>query len=348
MDRRHDGEDGIRSGARDAGRDESVGEESQRAARVVRRQRASGARRPLEVRRRLFGPVDLEERREGVLHDAALHLRPQLRAEPHRPPPRATQCVSAAEQRAGPRRVRAERGRDVTVKKQPRTQRATEVTKGACPPLCLSFVSSVPLVSSFYIELHAASAFSFLQGASLPEALIDRAAELEYPALALLDRDGVYGLPRFHKAALAAGIRPIVGAELTLSDTGPTTREHRSVRSELACLGVLCETQEGYRNLCRLITMMKLRAPKGEGALALEEFEGRTQGLVALVGRAALDTRRFGVGGLLDRLVGLFGRDRVYVELQRHHRREEEAHLQALVQMASAFRVPTVATNGVR
>ena len=67
-----------------------------------------------------------------------------------------------------------------------------------------------------YIELHAASAFSFLQGASLPEALVDRAAELGYPALALLDRDGVYGAPRFHKAALAAGIRPIIGAELTI------------------------------------------------------------------------------------------------------------------------------------
>ena len=67
-----------------------------------------------------------------------------------------------------------------------------------------------------YIELHTASAFSFLQGASLPETLIERAAELGYPALGLLDRDGVYGLPRFHKAALAAGIRPIVGAELTV------------------------------------------------------------------------------------------------------------------------------------
>src|ERR1700692_1092953 len=71
------------------------------------------------------------------------------------------------------------------------------------------------LVSS-YIELHAASAFSFLQGASLPEALVDRAAALGYPAMALLDRDGVYGAPRFHKAATAAGIRPIIGAELTL------------------------------------------------------------------------------------------------------------------------------------
>ncbi len=67
-----------------------------------------------------------------------------------------------------------------------------------------------------YIELHAASAFSFLEAASLPEALVDRAAELGYPAVALLDRNGVHGAPRFHKAALAAGLRPIVGAEVTI------------------------------------------------------------------------------------------------------------------------------------
>ena len=88
-----------------------------------------------------------------------------------------------------------------------------------------------------YIELHAASAFSFLQGASLPEALIDRAAELGYSALALLDRDGVYGLPRFHKAAQAAGIRAIVGAELTIAGTRRTDDDQR--RSVL-------DTREGY------------------------------------------------------------------------------------------------------
>src|SRR5512136_1501747 len=67
-----------------------------------------------------------------------------------------------------------------------------------------------------YIELHAATAFSFLEAASLPESLVDRAADLGYPAVALVDRNGVHGAPRFHKAALAAGIRPIVGAEVTV------------------------------------------------------------------------------------------------------------------------------------
>lgn len=195
-----------------------------------------------------------------------------------------------------------------------------------------------------YIELHTASAFSFLQGASLPELLIDRAVETGHSALALLDRDGVYGIPRFHKAATAAGIRAMIGAELTLAAPAVSSRPTRPA----TLLPVLCESAEGYRNLCQLITGMKLRAPKGEGALTLEELDGRTRGLVALVGRAALDGRRHGVGGFLDRIVGIFGRGSVYVELQRHFQREQEHDNAVLADMADAFRVPTLATNGVR
>src|SRR5881392_1309601 len=129
-----------------------------------------------------------------------------------------------------------------------------------------------------YIELHTASAFSFLQGASLPEALIDRAADLGYSALALLDRDGVYGIPRFHKAAVAAGIRPIVGAEVTVRSGRSGGSGGLEARQTYATflLPRLCETAEGYRNLCRLVTRMKIRAPKGEGALEIDEFEGCT------------------------------------------------------------------------
>jgi error-prone DNA polymerase len=213
-----------------------------------------------------------------------------------------------------------------------------------------------------YVELHAASAFSFLQGASLPEALVDRAADLGYPAIALLDRDGVYGIPRFHKAARAAGIRPIVGAELTITSGGtdgpgrPGGEERSPHQTHLIypthpasiLLPVLCESQQGYRNLCQLITRMKLRAPKGEGALTLEDLDGRTAGLVALAGRAALDGRRHGVGGLVDRLIGVFGRGSVFVELQRHCRRDEEHDNAALIALADAFRLPIVAANGVR
>jgi error-prone DNA polymerase len=239
-----------------------------------------------------------------------------------------------------------------------------------------------------YIELHCASAFSFLQGASLPEALVERAAALGYPALALVDADGVYGAPRFHKAAQKAGIKAIVGAELTIESTqnsklktrnpldrprshGVTENNPKDLRVSVSpwpvtsgcrwTLPVLVESQEGYRNLCRLITRMKMRAlapgppprearwgGKGEGALALEELEGSTAGLIALGGRSLLEARHYGVGGLLDRLVGLFGRTRVYVELQRHLLREEEADSAALDALARAFRVPVVATNCVR
>ena len=219
-----------------------------------------------------------------------------------------------------------------------------------------------------YIELHASSAFSFLDGASLPEALVDRAAALGYPALALLDRDGVYGAPRFHKAALAAGIKPIVGCELTIAKgwgspspacpepsrgkraatAASRTVRHGSPSTGLWRLPVLVESPEGYRNLCRLLTRMKLAAPKGEGVLTLDDLDGFTTGLVALAGHGALMGHRYGVGGLLDRLVGLFGRSQVYVELQRHLLRDEAIDNQALIALANAYHVPLVATNGVR
>ena len=197
-----------------------------------------------------------------------------------------------------------------------------------------------------YIELHAASAFSFLQGASLPETLVERAAALDYPSMALLDADGVYGAPRFHKAALAAGIRPITGAELSIAVSAPIQNSKFKIQNWR--LPVLVSSQDGYQNLCRLVTRMKMRAPKGEGALTLEELDGMTGGLVALVGRQVLDVRHYGVGGLLDRLVGLFGRANVCVELQRHLMRDEESANDALTQLAHGFRVPVIATNDVR
>ena len=195
-----------------------------------------------------------------------------------------------------------------------------------------------------YIELHAASAFSFLQGASLPETLVERAAALDYSALALLDADGVYGAPRFHKAAKQAGITAIIGAELTVQSQIPNPKSQIPTWR----LPVLVETQEGYKNLCRLVTRMKMRAAKGEGVLALDEFEGYTTGLVALAGRPVLDAARYGVGGLLDRIVGLFGRKNVCVELQRHLLCDEAEANVALEGLARAFGVPVIATNDVR
>src|SRR5579863_10360016 len=111
-----------------------------------------------------------------------------------------------------------------------------------------------------YIELHTASAFSFLDGASLPETLVRRAAELGYPAIALLDRDGLYGAPRFYRAAQQAGLKAIVGAELTVHlparpdarsrPSGPAAgrRAGADAPRRPFSLPVLVASAEGYRN----------------------------------------------------------------------------------------------------
>src|SRR5438309_5111647 len=123
-----------------------------------------------------------------------------------------------------------------------------------------------------FIELHAQSAFSFLEGAEHPEAFAAEAARLDMPAVALVDRDGVYGAARLARAALNAGVKPIVGSEITLADG--------------ARLPLLVEDREGYQNLCRLITKMKLRAPKGEAAASWDDLEAHATGLVCLTGGA--------------------------------------------------------------
>ncbi len=184
------------------------------------------------------------------------------------------------------------------------------------------------------VELHASSAFSFLRGSSSPEALVERAAELGYAAVALVDRDSISGAPRFWKAAKAAGIRPLVGAELTLEGGG--------------CLPLLVENRSGYQNLCRLITDMKAGHAKGTATLRLDALEedGRTEGLVALPGASTLgfppDTDR------LAHVLRLFGADHVAIDVQRHRRRRQEAANQALLDLADALGLRAVATNGVR
>src|SRR5438552_4778845 len=193
-------------------------------------------------------------------------------------------------------------------------------------------------LSATYIELHASSAFSFLAGASLPEELIAACAEYSMPAIALLDRDGVYGAPRFHLAAKKAGIQAHIGAEVT-STTG--------VRYPL-----LAETREGYQNLCRLLTRMKLRAPKGKGAVMEDELAEYSHGLICLTGgehgplTMAIPNRNG--RETLDRLIRIFGRENIYVELQRHYNREQEAINQQAIALAESFQLPLVATNGVR
>ncbi|MGH9657504.1 MAG: DNA polymerase III subunit alpha, partial [Bryobacteraceae bacterium] len=174
-----------------------------------------------------------------------------------------------------------------------------------------------------YIELHARSAFTFLEGASNPEDLVAAAAGLDMPAMALLDRDGLYGAPRFHLAAKKAGLRAHIGAEVTSTDG----RRYP----------LLVESRAGYRNLCRLITRLKLRAKKGEGAATPDEFAEHAEGLVCLLRDPASDFERMG-----------FSTRQVYAELMRHHDRAEEARNEAVVAMARARRIPLLATNDVR
>jgi error-prone DNA polymerase len=171
-----------------------------------------------------------------------------------------------------------------------------------------------------FTELHARSAFSFLQGSSTPEEMAARAAELQQPALAILDHDNVSGAARFHMAAKKAGIRAHIGAEISCTDG------HR--------YPLLAESRQGYQNLCRLITRMKMRAAKGQGAATPEEFAEFAPGLVCLASRPD------------RRILDIFGARNVYVELQRHYNRDEEALNQALIDFARTNRLPLLASNG--
>ncbi len=248
-----------------------------------------------------------------------------------------------------------------------------------------------------YVELHARSAFSFLEGASLPEELVAVCSQLKLPAMALLDTDGVYGAPRFHLAASKAKIKAHIGAEVTcallrpvilsqplhsvilsgasaarsaeLAESKDPYPHHtvkkagipRSARNDKSNVGtnsfrlpLLVSSRTGYQNLCRLITKMKLRAKKGEGAVTDEELQEHASGLICLTGgtegplAAALQQ-----GGIdearrqVDQLFGIFGPKNVYVELQRHFQREEESRNRAAIDIARSLNLPLLATNGV-
>src|SRR5947208_6880739 len=221
-----------------------------------------------------------------------------------------------------------------------------------------------------YVELHANSAFSFLRGASFPEQLVQVAAELEMPALALLDRNGVYGSQRFSVAGREQKVRPIIGAELTMEDG--------------SVLPVLVASRLGYANLCSLLTQAHLRSEvKGECAVKWDELPEFAQVLIALLGLGSVGCQPAVFGSLLktssthvcqsdhavqqaagqsrlaacspqnteDRaqcLIDAFGRENVYVEVQRHFLRGEDRVNRTLVDFASKFRLALLATNGVQ
>jgi error-prone DNA polymerase len=197
-----------------------------------------------------------------------------------------------------------------------------------------------------YIELHAHSAYSFLDGASLPVELAAVASELGYPAMALTDHDGLHGAMEFAQAAKPLGVRPITGAELTLDDGSHLT--------------LLCENREGYRNLCLLIT----RAHEGTRerpreptppSVTLDDVERHAEGLVCLSGCA----RDGALAGRIEReqhpeaaaigrrLLAAFGPDHLRVEIQRPFARHDRRRNRLLAELAERLGVPCVATGNV-
>src|SRR5512142_1807473 len=191
-----------------------------------------------------------------------------------------------------------------------------------------------------YSELHCHTYYSLLDGASSPEALLDRAAELGMPALGVTDHDGLYGVVHFWRAARERGIHPVIGAELTLAHGSHLT--------------LLAETQAGYANLSRLISAGQIAGSKGAPRLTIEDvarhadgllcLSGCRQGAVAqalLAGDEALARRAAG------KLIDIFGRDHLWIELQHHWLPDDNRLLSGLFAIAGEMGAGVVATNDV-
>ena len=195
-------------------------------------------------------------------------------------------------------------------------------------------------MSSAYVELHSHSCFSLLDGAATPEALLDRAAELGMGALGLTDHHGLYAAIRFNVAAQERGLHPVIGAELTLED-----ERH---------LVLLVETQQGYRNLCWLLSRAQLEHEKGAARLAWAHLPHHAQGLIALTGcrqgvlaAPLLAGNRDEARRQLSKLRTLFGAEHLYIELQHHLRPDDDALVADLASLAREAGLPLVATNNV-
>ena len=217
-----------------------------------------------------------------------------------------------------------------------------------------------PSSTEEYIELHASSAFSFLAGSSQPESFVERAVELGMPSIALADRNGVYGSARFHTSAKHNGIKAHIGAEIAVSSFGsklvpPAWLPHQCL-AEPPRIVLLCTSQLGYQNLCQLITRFKMReTTKAEGAAQFDDLEEFSSGLICLTGgdegplaAALAQGGAEAAHASLERLVSIYGRHNLYVELQRHCEREEECRNTSLLDIALRLSLPLIATNGVR
>ena len=201
-------------------------------------------------------------------------------------------------------------------------------------------VAGISTAPGPYCELHAHSCFSLLDGVPFPEELAERALELGLPALALTDHDALYGLVPFCLRAKELGLKPIVGAEVTLED-----RTH---------LTLLAENQAGYANLCQLITIARMNAEKGSSALPWEALPVHSAGLICLTGcrQGAIPQLLFARDHVraqttLNFLLDAFGRDQVYIELQRNLRRDDVRLSRWLSNLAQARGLKSVATGNV-
>jgi error-prone DNA polymerase len=190
-----------------------------------------------------------------------------------------------------------------------------------------------------YVELRCRSAFSFLDGASLPEDLIAAAAAFDYDTIALGDVNGLPGAPRFFGAARRAGVRALVGAEVTLVDPSVGSLGGSSGATAPPVL-LLVESRAGYRNLCRLITRVHADRPKGTGYATHALLAEHSEGLIALAGAS--------VRSDLPVLQSVFGRDHLYLEVQRHFDAPQAHSMRAVQAQAAALHIPIVATNDVR
>jgi len=198
--------------------------------------------------------------------------------------------------------------------------------------------------STSYVELHAHSCFSLLDGAATPTALLDGARDLGMEALALTDHDGLYAAVEFAVGARERAIHPIIGAELSMEEDGDGPARH---------LLLLAENDAGYRNLSRLISRAQLDGEKERARLAWRHLPGQTEGLIALTGcrqgvlaAPLLAGDAEGAQRTLARLQELFP-GRLYVELQHHLRPDDDALVDALAALARREKVPLVATNNV-
>lgn len=195
-------------------------------------------------------------------------------------------------------------------------------------------------MESGYAELHCHSNFSLLDGASHPEDLVQHASSLGLPALALTDHDGLYGAIRFYKACNEAGIKPIIGAELTLEEGSHLT--------------FLAKDHTGYSNLCRLITRAQISSKKGSPALCSNHLAQHSKGLICLSGCRKGEIASLILSGRIKqareaglRLLEIFGKDNFWMELQNNFYPEDGELNQSLAQLANSLKINCVATNNV-